>query len=156
LILIGKIPLAIWFPNQFESPQSGIIWKNYSWNTNCFSKHLHGDKSRAWLFIGIFNIPNHFIFKTCLYGRYIFNYILIHKLNHPIWRSNKKYMSHLMTSCLQINIVKLCLLGLFITNFVISNLMILKTYFYWIYTNKSILISKWNHINLIFKENVTL
>jgi hypothetical protein len=65
-------------------------------------------------------------------------------------------MTHLVTTCLQISIVKLCLLGLFIRHFVISNLRVLKTCFYGIWKNESTLLSKFNHIDRIFNEKVTL
>lgn len=120
------------------------------------SKNLHGDNSRSWLFIGIFEIPNHLLFKTCLYGRYIFKSSLRYNLNHPICTWKEKFMPHLVTACLQNSIVKLCLLGLFITNFLISSLRIFKTCFYWKDKNESTLISKWNHIDPIFIEEVTL
>ena len=38
----------------------------------------------------------------------------------------------------------------------ISSLRVFKTCFYWKYKNESNLISKWNHIDLIFIEKVTL
>ena len=43
-----------------------------------------------------------------------------------------------------------------LSTFAISYHGIFKTYFYWKYKNESILISKWNHIDLIFNEEVTL
>lgn len=119
---------------------SKLIWitsirhhmKYYSQNTNFLSKNLHGDNFRPWLFNGIFHISNHVLLKKYLYGRYIFKFSLRKIFNHPIWRSNEIFVPHLVNACFKIGIVKLCLIGLFINNFVISNLSILKKCLYWI------------------------
>jgi hypothetical protein len=63
-------------------------------------------------------------------------------------------MPHLVTVCLKTNMVKLYLLGLFISGFEISNKAILKYCFYLRYIHESTLISKWNHINPSFIEKV--
>jgi len=65
-------------------------------------------------------------------------------------------MPHLVTTCLKISMLKFYLLGLFISGFEISNQDILKNCFYLRYLHESKLISKWNHVNTCFYENVML